>query len=338
MFYTILHCLSASAGAAFLYCGLFLYEKEENALHNRLDSFWKSLDRHSKRAVGFHSNIVQRFADIALAAINKICGERVWSSQNFFATACLSVMSVTSFAVVGALALHRRIPSDSFIRIISHDGGTAVMFAILLFLPLVKWMSNRMCIWRASVGGVWVLLFVLSNGRPQGYGPLALFVYFDWLIVWAFLILGFMVFSGLCKKVLNAVATKSVGAISVLAVLIYLVLIVGTALTIKANWHVVQHADLHGVFFVSSDNIFAIVFIFLGFFGSMYLNFALFIFFILALLLLHSVLWGIVNRPIYAMSRHKIFNRHKTLCGIGLILLGLGVKIPSVALEIVKAF
>lgn len=334
----ILHRLACLSGLVFLYCGLFLYEREENALHNRLDNCWKFLDLKGRKAVNYHADIIQKFAAIALTAINKICGSKVYSLQNYFATVCISIMSVASFPIIGLLVLHSRIPWSSIIPILKVEGITLIIFGILLLQPLFNWSSKRMSIWMTLVGIAWASLYVNANGKPEEFGVLGLISYFDWLILWIALVPGLMVLSLLSKMALNAIAAKSVSFESMAVILIYCTLITGTAITIKTTSHLIQNTQGHGEFYLSSDNLVVILFIVLTFLGSMWLNFALIIFFALSLLLLHSMLWGIIERPIYSLSRHHIFNQHKTLVGIGLTLIAYSIKIPQLVLDIIKSF
>jgi len=333
----ILRCLAGLTGAAFLYCGCFLYEKEENELHNRLDGFWKTLDLKSQTAISYHANKIQLFSFIAFAAIIRICGNKVWSLQNFFANVCISVTSCTSFAIIGVLLLCHWVPFNNIITVMRQEALIAVIFTILFLLPLTKLTFNRLYIWRITVGVSWALLYVSVNGMPQDISAWGLLSYFNMLLVWVVIVACLMVLSRLCTTGLRSVTTKPTSFKSIGIALIYVALMSCTVFTLKRNCHLVVNADGHGTFYFDSNNIFVILFIALPFFGSVWLNFALFIFLSLALLIFHSVLWGSIKRPVYSLSRHKVFNKHKTLLGIGVVLISFGFHIPNVLLDLIRA-
>ena len=334
MFNTILHAIAVFGGICFVYSGLFLYEKEENEIHNRLENWWIFLDAKAQHLVKHHSNIIQRFAALALEAINKICGRKVFSFQSFFANVCISVISVSSISIIGTavLVLSGRIPFDGTIRIFTHEGADFIVFATLLFLPLISWVSNKIAIWETAVASAWVLLYILSNEIPQDLG------YFIMPIVWAICILILMTLCWLSKMVLNMVKNEAASAASIAAIITYCIIIIGTLITAKDNYTLTINADHHGRFFVSSSNILQIILIYLGFFGFVWLNFTAFIFATLSLLVTHSVIWESINRPLYSISRFKLFNRHKTLVGIGMVLIVYGANVPSLITKIISPF
>ncbi len=336
------------AGAVFVYCGLFLYENEENTIHNKLDELWRFLDEKSEKAIRGHVTIIQKLGLAANLGITKIFGDKVWTKQNLVSNCCLSFLTISSMVSICTIYFASRgLTLDYFLLHNVSQFSFAVSFLALLLSPLLKTYQQSKRLWLITAT-VSILVFLcqivtdtfyFSKISPDVYPDMTMI---DYLFINApplvFALIAIIQFPPIFRNVVETVFigkksnNKSKGIILALMVIGFIVYTMSSSLYKNTDS---TGRVLYG--FVAHSH-FDYVICFLGFYGVAWLFLVVLLLTLAGLLSIHSTLWGAIKRPAYSIARHKVFNKHKQLVIVGAALLGYAIHLPSIVKEIIGAF
>ena len=337
MFEIFLHWIAGIIGIALMYCGALLYENEENAIHNKLDDWWKALDAKGKVAVNGHLSIMQKFAFAAFGIITKIFGVKAWSWQNFFATCCICGISAHLSSLAIELPFYEASDWRIFIFQNSQDFYFVLVFSCLLFCPLVKSFANKKRFWVIAVFLIYVVSYNTFNKFPAGRGFFQIGIYLANCALWVAFDAALMGYSYFSKCVLNLFLHKPASKGNIVASVVWLIFIIGGVLAIKSSYHMETYSEQHHQISIASGNLIVGAFIIMGLLGVVWLAFASLLLSLIALVMLHSALWGMMQRPVYSIAHHKLMKEKKLLLGVGLVLSGYACRVPEFVKEVFKA-
>ena len=134
-----------------------------------------------------------------------------------------------------------------------------------------------------------------------------------------------MPFVRIPKDCLDMVAFRKVNRTILFSLLFYILLVTGTIFSFVLTYYRQINADGSiSVRFFSTDQV-IVAFIFFGVFSITWFIFTLVVYCSILLLVVHLLMWNVFKRPLYAMTRYKLFGQHKTLGILGLFFIGLGI-------------
>ncbi|HEX7153414.1 MAG TPA: hypothetical protein VF618_18150 [Thermoanaerobaculia bacterium] len=90
----IARLLALAGGGVLIYGGLFLHEDEERQVDNILVDWWVRIHDLQRTAIARHFALMQGAAKLATAAIDRVFGRSLFSRQAIAASVCLSFASV----------------------------------------------------------------------------------------------------------------------------------------------------------------------------------------------------------------------------------------------------
>lgn len=295
MLATLPHFLVGILGLALLYCALFLHETEGGQLQNRLEKLWIDIDDLSKAALSKQTAFLQRVSAMAKSALNKLFGARLFSAGVISASLCFSLGS--------ALLLLLAVGDLLGLVITQNTKSYALVVGIVSFLVGLLPVPFRYLGFAWVVGFVSLMLhserwsqfrFLTEEVLPVFFGGLLSDVLFIALSRWCL---------QKCSELKNGWKIASLLTVNGC---VGLALISPLILQISLNIEVFRHQDSQFVvvyrpsIFLGASN---------GISGVMSLLFV-----VLALVALtHSLVWPLLNRPLYSLQRFGVARNPKLL-------------------------
>lgn len=318
---------------------LFLYETEEGIVQNKLEELWIRLSEAKSAALSKQGKFIRTVSDLTEALFNRVFGKELVSFQSVAVSACLSLFSLGIVTCRGVYDL-------PFPDIVEGLYGPVILllFAAGIFPAVLKDRLPRK-IWFLSVALLCIVSFwgmYASNWFGEifsGASPIRELRYDA----------AFLLLTILCDT-LFVVATRwllrrasslhsvarilgtVLGNIGVATLLVLIPLIEplrsGGDLNLWNARHDLVHlferqaaVDTSGNIFLltlAGSNLFdaAVAFAFVGLFLMM---------------LLHRLLWPVLQRPVYSIAKGDLTRRRKLFLVLGTILLGLGMSTGLIA-------
>lgn len=290
-------------GWLLMYCALFLYEDQEGQIQNRIAQWWIKVDDARIVAHSQAAAFLQGVARLTVRGFDCVLGERLVSLRFAGVSLCLSIASVSLMAVVGAIRTHQS------------PRGPLLLSAGLIALALVpavfegRWVLRLwgLLVFVAVLRPMGYILFVLYSvkgtafaGRTLGYIALPLAVSFVCDVSYV----------TLTRWMLRRVSTGSrVYEVALMVAVNLFILYLVFLGPIQLGARVFRYWRGGGVAIMLSFALNAIDF----FAGSAALLLGL-------ALLIHRLLWPIVEKPLYALQRYGVISNKKLLWGAGLAL------------------
>src|SRR6266403_3251087 len=318
MLVTVLRILAASVGSLALYIRLFMYEDEEGKWQNRIDNLWIGIHDRERTAGSKTSALFNRVSIVVNRLFDRIFGPRLFSLRAVGASTCYSLAGLcfSGFVAFGILLwindpLNDPLPEGllnwgPLLESITFVGGS-----ILLTLALLpSYFTSR---WFVRLS-LFPVFFFWAIGLPLELilgplGPHGLHKHRQ-LAASAALLASFLsdVFLvALVRFSIRWIAVKTTAFRIALAVflqagVIMLLLFIpfGIGTTLVHEW---PSSNLGAV------GMFALLNVFTGLIACTFL-------FVLLFVLLHKVLWPVLSRLSYPLSRYQIIRNHNVLTGI----------------------
>jgi hypothetical protein len=328
--------LSGIAGVLLVYSSLFLYEPEEGGLQNVLEQWWiKIRDLHAK-ALSRETAFLKIVVAATGAGLARVFGKRLMGPKAVAASLCYSQAAILlSFALVDQVAVGVSSSSGS-------DPITTSAFLLLSIFFLVLGSSgpfiergSRKVLWLSVVTlatALWLPLYEVIYGRffhRHVWGPNT--SYLPMACTLPFAVGCDFLFVVVTRLMLARAALFNrfiqIAAFALLNVSLAALFVVGPPVL------VIQFGNGF------PNELWQPLMMLLGFSNLLLGLVSLAWVFVALTMLLHRACWPVIERPVYAVYRYRLFSEHKKLVffsGVGL----LGLAIPSVgdAIEkIVKA-
>jgi hypothetical protein len=326
----VLRAVTTAAGGVLCYAALFLYETEEEAIQNTLEAWWISIDDVARVAVSRHEAFVRTAAILANTMLTKLFGRRLISMRAVGASACLSLCSLTVIVaiIVGHGGLMSRLgdsADDWFVAAVvvmpavtSESIAPPLILAAALAAVLIVSTGRSRLRWLPACAAVSALVALatlnIMYDSSQRFLLLGLLLYSC--------ALGVMTDFGALVVLRRLFEWQSgrprassiyMAAVAEIAVGTGAVVLPGLIAAVFGALHVsyLPNATIMSV----ATNLFIMLLGF-GFAGSA------------LLLLLHRVIWPLVERPLYRVGRLGIFKSasNRAILGtLGTAMAGVGI-------------
>lgn len=291
-----------SLGYLLMYCAVFLYEDQEGQVQNRIVQWWIKVDdarivAHSRAAA-----FLQRVARVTVRGFDRVLGERLLSLRFAGVSLCFSIASGFLIVTFGSIRAHQS------------ARGPFLLFVFFCAFALVP--SLDFGRWVLRLWGL-VLLMLL---RPIGYLLFILYSVRGAMLAGralAYLALAFGVslvcdvcYVGLTRWMLRKISAKARVYEVVLLVAINLLLL--SVVLVAPIWLGIRlfHYWQQGAIVIFLSFILNAIDILAGSAA-----------FALGLtLLVHRLLWHLLEKPLYALQRYRVISNKKLLWGVGLAL------------------
>lgn len=319
--------LAAGTGALLICMALFLYEDEEGKLENRLEQWWQRIRHLHHSAISYETAFLQVVMKITSKGFDRLFGERLLGPKALSTSIAYSTAGFCLFLLFG-LTFYRGEPMLACAGILA---GTFYVGFFVALGSLGLWIQREYVKWCWLIvvvlvnGSIWVVLAGATLGGPLRYSHilaagfvLALAVISDFFFValtrasfrWASR-------SNSFARILASAAALLVAGACLSWVPIVLLFRydkeIGSTL---ANFLLLPAA---------SNFLDAAV-------SLAWLTVA-------AMMLLHRVIWPLIERPIHAVYRHHVFTTQRKLVLLsGIALLALSVPaVGKILAELLKA-
>jgi hypothetical protein len=343
-------CIAGCLGAILIYSALFLYKEEEGGLENRIEQWWQKIRDLHAHAISRETAFLKVVADITSKGFAKLFGERLFGPKAVAASVCYSQAAICLVATI-TLSLYSgysELPTRQAVELYFTFGTPCLFFLFLGSLGAFVNRQRQKQFWLSSVliaTAIWPpICFIvyhrvlslevsaLSEWSMNGYG-----IQIATLLVATGCDFLFIVLTRVMLA--RAAASNSFIEIAALAIgnacLAALLFIAPLVISLRApppdpSYSRFQRVILNGANFViqlvgASNFLDALV--------------SLTWFILAIMMLLHRLLWPLIERPVYALFRYRVFSEQKKLTFFsGVALVGLAVPRVGHALEnLVKA-
>jgi hypothetical protein len=300
-------CIAGCLGAILIYSALFLYKEEEGGLENRIEQWWRRIRDLHAHAISRETAFLKVVADVTSKGFAKLFGERLFGLKAIAASICYSQAAVLLCEITMYL-LYPEVfgtPLDHWLFYLE----SGIQCLVFLFLGSLGPFIDRR--WQKRV---WLLsVLIVTVIWPIGLDPLGVFspeiMYYDITVyvrdvsILLFAVGCDFLFIALTRVMLARAAESNS--------------FVKSAALAQGWLSEVQQLLL---FVASSNFLDALV--------------SLTWFLIAILMLLHRLFWPLIERPVYALFRYRVFSEQKKLVFLsGVALLGLAVPWVGHALE-----
>jgi hypothetical protein len=312
------------AGFILVYAGAFLYEDEQQAIQNRLENWWRSLDKIETRDTTIHADFLLKLTVGIGQFFDRLLGSyKSWQSCG--TNCCLGCLSATLFFI----CLIAELPHHNWLMWYGPSLIWAFVFLALILVPFLD--DNNLNENKTNRRTSWKLLVVLSNVAfffNINSSAIRLDVFFRLkflqlhdclillmnLVLWSLLMVFVNVLSWFNREtILSLTRLKWKKWIVLTLYLIFPALGYGP---IYLNYFRTKTE-----IWIGSQNGFMGGLILMDILGAFWAAHALIFLFMWTLLLFHCLFWQILKRSVYAFRRHNIIHQSKTLISIGITLI-----------------
>jgi hypothetical protein len=344
--------LCVALGFALVAFSLLLYENEEGEITNRLQAAWEALSIAGSKAIRKHAAFMAGVAALAGRLFDRFFGRKLFSIWSVGVSACLSLASVVIVCSPGLSSI-LDIPEWFY-------WSVATLLLLMGFVPAFRWRSGGIqnakllrIFWLAGVAFSLFATFILMDAVnwfnlkyrpvPLGEGTYLTTVenaeYYYYGIFIAITIASDTIFIAVTRWLLR-LGSRLDSLTKILALMLGNVLLACGLVVVPLSWawgvgvvptafrsgKVVQTfnylagtANSHQSFLatLAASNLLD------GFVAS-----AFFVLFFA--LLLHRLIWPIIQRPVYALATRDVVLRRRAIRKIGAALIGVGTLGPGV--------
>lgn len=306
-------------GVLLIYVALFLYEEEEGRLENRLEQWWQRIRRLHSAAISKEIAFLRVVIQLTSNGLNQLFGKRLLGLQAVTASVSYSVTASYLFLMLYFM-FRLKIYEPKMFFFVS-VGVSLFVGVFLLREPRRNLLRQWIYLLFMAAFAIYVFRISLSFNPALGrYGSSGLAV-----CVLILAVISDVFFLALIRALLNWVSqAKTFTKMFAVSVAIGAAGVSMTLFPLLAASPFRSFRDSKATFFLllGSANCLDMI-VSLAWLG------------LAATMLLHRVIWPIAERPIYALYRHQVFTKHRTLVLFsGMAILGLAV--PSVGEALAK--
>jgi hypothetical protein len=317
-----------TAGVVFIYAALFLYESEEGVIQNRLEAWLVRIRAQRQIAISYSVAIMNAAARRTGDIFKTLFGSRLFSMRSYASSICYGLASLS---LLGVIFLSSGQPGDSLYFLLAF--GICVLVG---FVPNLTSNNKILVAWKCGVVlfipsvGLYVLLWgrrITDTFHESRSGLVGITVIKPFLMFFASFLCD-VLFIAFTRWMLKR--TESLRNVGYIVLLLLLNVIVALALSfgylLSDTWlgqRVEPYLHLPGrlanqLEFVSLLNLFDL------FICGVYVL-------VLSGILLHRLLWPLVERPLYSLARFGVIKNKKLLWTLGTaLLIGPGTGIALV--------
>jgi hypothetical protein len=334
-------------GGILIYTSLLLRENEEGELQNRLEALWIRIDDLRSNAVSKEAAFLKAIADIITKGFNFIFGERLLSLKSIIISMFLSSISICFMLPIlfGPLGLGVYLfPIAAILCIytftLCHKHiESATMAATELIFTTIVILYISFLIWKLYFGN---LTDFNNNLFPTvGESKLTAKIWFDTMYVntnnfemrtfGTLLILALAIISDFTIITATRITHKIVANLNSWpkSIVILLANILMGFLLFFVPYHLSRTCN--NVFIAAESDWLTLANGLDLFICSIFIFISLFV-------LVHRLVWPLIERPIYSIYRHKIFIQHKKMVFMtGVVLIGFAVpKVQDIVVKFIK--
>jgi hypothetical protein len=327
----LLRLIATVIAVSLIYAGQ-LYETEEGKLQSRLEDLWIKVDDVRGKALSGTTVFLKVVAQLFNSLLNRIFGEKLVSFRALTISCCYAIATTGVLPFLVLLTFSDKGVSSYFpeVFIIYFSIGT-----IPVLLKREKWVTVwqtvivTIFLWEYLIPFIqWLVLFYLPDKSALfwlillfGLGiAISFILYFLFVIVarWSL------------RRIADSNALVKIVFIclyNIIPIIVFIVIVRILSLTLDYTLPTDIELDKINAENVLSDwgqrvSVFFLVFVIAAFFvNSIFLFSTLLFVFLAIILLLHRLIWPIIQRPLYALQRLEIAKRNKLLVRAGLLLL-----------------
>jgi hypothetical protein len=331
--YIAMRVIAAVAGTVCLYLAFFLHEEEEGRLSNRLAEIWIRVDDLQKRSKSKVAAFLSIMSQTALSLLDRMFGERSLSLRAL--RACVIFSFASTFLCLGGISFFATLLelAPSFV------GAVGILLAIIGLMFFAVGLVSTLVRNRAVSVLSYIVAAILVGATfayllSIGFGVAEVVLIIVCSVTIDLLFLRFL--RWLLRAVIvseHAIFIVAGLAISLIAALFINPMYVSLYLN---NLHRANMGNLSGPIEIrpfpqqtglaalhhSSWNARSIDMAIIFSTNTLDAACALLIFVVMAVALLHLLVWPLLQRPLYAAQRRSIFTNTKALTAAGITFLG----------------
>jgi hypothetical protein len=356
LFFKLARITSVAVGLLLILVSVVLYETEEGAIQNKLEEWWVVLSDTESRAVKKHAAFVAGVASLAGRIFDRMFGQKLFSVRSVGVSACFSLASLGLVCARGLSGWLGELPTSLYVSVVILLLVMGVVPATLgprwseLRLLRVFWLVGVVILIFVSFVGMDVvnwfnipnLVRLTDTGFEIGQPASVETVYY--LIFIVITIASDSLFIAATRWLLR-ISSMLTSRIKILGLMIGNVSLACLLVVVPVSlaWGLKAVPEI-----IRSNSIFETVNQYVGFSGA-HESFlatlaasnmldgviACMFFILLFVLLLHRIIWPIVQRPVYALAARGIVSRRKFFLVLGAALVGLG-GMPASAVSLIK--
>lgn len=297
-------------GLLLIYCAVFLHEDEEGRIQNLIEEWWIKVDDNRKQAISRSASFIKVAAGIADRSLSRLFGQRLFSARVVCVSICYSIASwLFSIAIT------------PMTRSYSHRDSLALLVAFIGLGSVSALINKRalLFVWILVVLGAAVpLFFEFWSVRGANSAQVVILAY-ALSVSFVFDVLCILFIRWLLRR-----AAASVRSVIILALLFLngvvvalLVSMISVPLLLSAS--LVNH--LRAVVTVLENGIVMETFLFTSMMSGFDFLACSYVAVIMLIMLLHRLLWPVIERPLYACARYGIIEQKSLLWTLGGVLL-----------------
>ena len=304
------------------------YEDEEGRFQNKLEDWWITLDERRAASLSWAASFIQAVARLTGSCLDRLFSKRLFSLR---AVAVSIILSVASFYLTISIIIATHIvslakvhnPPSAISALVSFLQFSAfAMIPALSESPLLPWKSWlpkllrfywwALFAWVALQNSAFLLhLFVSASNGPKVGARVTSFL----LLVFGISLLFDISYIAFTRWILRRVSNTDRLTRIMLAIIFQ---VTSLAIILVCPFYL-------GVKLVPYSQVLAIAMIVSYAFNSIDVIAALAALMIAMLMLMHRLIWPLIQRPIYAIQRMTLINRKGWLWSAGVALLTFAV-------------
>jgi hypothetical protein len=307
-------------GFSAIYVSLFLRESEDGSLQNRLESWLTAVERRRSGALSRSVAILNAIAGRVAAAFDRVFGKRFFSRQSFLVSMCLSVSSMFLFLVLRGFW---GVPTIGL-----------VLFLILGFLPAMITDNITLRLWAICVvifvpltlGFIFFIVEFAPYPEATHWAFLSLSLP-SWLDTGLFVgdyvvvLFGSFVSDALFVAFTRWMLKQSASLDRIYKIVLFILgnFLIGIILTGGYLLILAGNRSFWLPYFTNS--VMGLNLLLLNVFNMIDLVASSIFISVLVLVLIHRMIWPILERPLIPLARYGVIKRKNFLFVVGLIFL-----------------
>lgn len=343
-----LRILSLLSGLLLLYAAFFLYEDEQGNIQNRLEDSWIKLSDLSRSALSHHTAFIRMVARSTAHILDRIFGQKLFSARFIGVSICLSFISIFSTALWYPYGFaYHYVPLLLLI-------ATYLALAIISSFISNQWLIKFWLAFVIALTPFTIITLHIFPLTPEGsYDTthiqfdleLATFLLPAYLTAIAIAVICDMLFVALTRWILQWVSELN-SSFKIIATLFLNSCLVVSFLIVPlyyqdafARYAIGQYPQAEVGFWsgwfgpgfgMNLPELYD-----LAFFSNFYTSLIATLFIVLIIImLLHKLLWPIIERPVYALQEIGVARRKKVLAALGIVLIAIWLGRTSEFLKI----